>query len=167
VSDPPRLRPMYLFSLSLTSLVWLLLPMKYSYLPRQSGMGPASTKKYPLHVYSDPFYLWQNRYVATANRGISIALRRFSSWIYHPRSICQSISKTTRLSTATAIFFHIVFLSHWLRYTQKQQYLLFMYIVLGWIRDVLELGSHASLRDATDEINILLVGMLHDGDTSI
>jgi len=33
--------------------------------------------------------------------------------------------------------------------------------------DVLELGSHASLRDATDEINILLVGMLHDRDTSI
>ena len=26
---------------------------------------------------------------------------------------------------------------------------------------LLELGSHASLRDATDEINILLVGMLH------
>jgi len=32
---------------------------------------------------------------------------------------------------------------------------------------MLELGSHASLRDATDEINILLVGMLHDGHTSI
>ena len=32
---------------------------------------------------------------------------------------------------------------------------------------VLELGSYASLRDATDEINILLVGMLHYRDTSI
>ena len=32
---------------------------------------------------------------------------------------------------------------------------------------LLELGSHASLCDATDEINILLVGMLHDRDTSI
>jgi len=32
---------------------------------------------------------------------------------------------------------------------------------------MLELGSYASLRDATDEINILLVDMLHDGDTSI
>jgi len=32
---------------------------------------------------------------------------------------------------------------------------------------MLELGSHASLYDATDEINILLVGMLHDRDTSI
>jgi len=32
---------------------------------------------------------------------------------------------------------------------------------------LLELGSHASLHDATDEINILLVGMLYDGDTSI
>jgi len=32
---------------------------------------------------------------------------------------------------------------------------------------MLELGSHASLRDATDKINILLVGMLHDEDTSI
>ena len=134
VSDPRRLRPMYLFSLSLTTRAWLLLPMKYSYPPRQSGMGPTSTKKYPLQVYSDPFYLRQNRYVATANRGISIALRRFSSWIYHPRSMCQSISKTTRLSTAALIFFHIVFLSHRLRYTQKQQYLPFMYIVLGWIR---------------------------------
>jgi len=33
--------------------------------------------------------------------------------------------------------------------------------------NMLELGSHASLRNATDEINMLLVGMLHDGDTSI
>ena len=33
--------------------------------------------------------------------------------------------------------------------------------------NLLELGSYASLCDATDEINILLVGMLHDGDTSI
>jgi len=32
---------------------------------------------------------------------------------------------------------------------------------------VLELGSHASLHNTTNEINILLVGMLHDGDTSI
>ena len=32
---------------------------------------------------------------------------------------------------------------------------------------VLELGSHASLHNATDEINILLVGMLYNGDTSI
>ena len=41
---------------------------------------------------------------------------------------------------------------------------------LSWLHQwlhMLELGSHASLRDATDEINILLVGMLHDGDTSI
>jgi len=32
---------------------------------------------------------------------------------------------------------------------------------------VLELGSHVSLNDATNEINILLVGMLHNRDTSI
>jgi len=32
---------------------------------------------------------------------------------------------------------------------------------------MLELGSHASLCNATDEINMLLIGMLHDRDTSI
>ena len=40
-------------------------------------------------------------------------------------------------------------------------------VVSGWVGVLLELGSHASLHNATDEINILLVGMLHDGDTSI
>ena len=36
-----------------------------------------------------------------------------------------------------------------------------------FLKELLELGSYASLRNATDEINILLVGMLHDRDISI
>jgi len=40
-----------------------------------------------------------------------------------------------------------------------------MYLLM--ILKLLELGSHVSLCNATDEINILLVGILHDGNTSI
>ena len=40
-------------------------------------------------------------------------------------------------------------------------------IYLLMMLKLLELGSHANLHDVTDKINILLVGMLHDRDTSI